>query len=521
MNAELTPVPVPDWPKLAWVARLSAGEKSAEVFHGPCVEANARWCVEAVWDGPYEKGGFDRSDLVFGSGVRCRGGDIIFVSPGSTLDRLWYHHLGDTWHVGNTLPGLLSVADVSLCKEGVAYSRLMDSITRGVIGYERAVPCSRGDLGVVYFNNLFWNGHRLEEIDKPDTAPRFDTFDTYVRYLEESADGLSANLGAAQRSHRVSSLVTVSQGYDSSLAAVVAKRMGCRHSVTIGQSSSFWRGSDSGEEVARYLGLECATFPRKARCYPYEESVWAVSGRAGILNWALFDYPEPLSLFLTGPYGDKMWGRTPWEYSDPFEFTGLSLGGIGEFRLYRGVFHCPLPFWGMRHLRELWEITASQPMQSWSIPGDYDRPIPRRIVEEAGVPRGAFGQRKKNTSHDEALLWPYGNEAAESYRRFLRDRGLPVPGGAAVWLQRRLAAAALLVEANLPRGFIGTVRRRRKEAMSGAADQLFLWANEVLQKDYREAFRNAVSLPGDGPCLPGVDRSSHDQGDQAPGLLLR
>ena len=87
--------------------------------------------------------------------------------------------------------------------------------------------------------------------------------------------------------------------------------------------------------------------------------------------------------------------------SGSIEFTGLSLGGIGEFRLYRGVFHCPVPFWGMRHLRELWEITASEAMQSWAVPGDYDRPIPRRIVEEAGVPRGAFGRRKKNTSHDE------------------------------------------------------------------------------------------------------------------------
>jgi hypothetical protein len=35
-------------------------------------------------------------------------------------------------------------------------------------------------------------------------------------------------------------------------------------------------------------------------------------------------------------------------------------------------------------------------MKQWSIAGSpYDRPIPRRIVEQAGVPRAMFGARKQ------------------------------------------------------------------------------------------------------------------------------
>jgi hypothetical protein len=43
-------------------------------------------------------------------------------------------------------------------------------------------------------------------------------------------------------------------------------------------------------------------------------------------------------------------------------------------------------------------ISNSAEMQRWDVPGDYSRPICRRIVEEAGVDRGAFGTVKKAAS---------------------------------------------------------------------------------------------------------------------------
>ena len=182
-----------------------------------------------------------------------------------------------------------------------------------------------------------------------------------------------------------------------------------------------------------------------------------------------------------------MWSRSRWDCRDPFVFTGLSLGGLGEFRLFKGVFHCPLPFWGMRHLEELWNVTDSAAMKQWSIEGGYDRPIPRRLVEEAGVPRSAFGQRKKNTSHDEAFLWPYSPESAASYRQYLSAQGMSSTGSFATWLRRYGANIAHLVEANLPRSFTRSIRRQRKEAMADSAELLFRWSNTELAQTYRAA----------------------------------
>lgn len=483
---------VSTWPKLAWVARFNATSDAITVFHGPYVEINDQWCVEAVWAGDYARGDFDKTDRIFGSGIRCREDRVIFVSSGTTLDRLWHYRREGTWYVANSFPALLAVADISVIGTPGSYVRDIDTIMLGVADYKRELPCSEGHLSVVYFNNLLWNGQELLEIDKVDTAPTFASYEIYVDYLLQSAEQLADNMYDCARSQRITPLVTVSQGYDSSAAAVIARHAGCKQSVTLKQSTSIWRGSDSGEEVARALNLECITYNRTAHRYPLEETIWSVSGRAGILNWTLFDFPEPLSLFFTAPYGDKVWSRTRWNCSDPFKFTGLSLGGLGEFRLFKGIFHCPMPFLGMRHLEELWGVTDSAAMEQWSIEGDYDRPIPRRLVEEAGVPRSAFGQRKKNTSHDEALLWPYTPEAAASFNRFLAAQGIPTADPFVLWLRRHGAKFAHFIEANMPRSLTQSVRRRRKEAMSASAELLFRWSNTELSQIYRAALVDSI-----------------------------
>ena len=81
---------IESWPRLAWVAELKQGLEKITIFHGSDVETTEQWCVEAVWAGDYSRGDFDQTDLIFGSGIRCRDNKAVFVSSGSTLDRLWY-----------------------------------------------------------------------------------------------------------------------------------------------------------------------------------------------------------------------------------------------------------------------------------------------------------------------------------------------------------------------------------------------------------------------------------------------
>ena len=110
----LMPKSLPQWPKLAWLAVFQDGSRTIPVYHGPMVEVSEEWVAEAVWAGTFGSGDFDQTDLVFGSGVRCRGGKVVFVTAGTGADRLWYCCHKRNWHVSNSLPALLASTGLSL-----------------------------------------------------------------------------------------------------------------------------------------------------------------------------------------------------------------------------------------------------------------------------------------------------------------------------------------------------------------------------------------------------------------------
>ena len=487
---KLEPRLVRDWPKLAWVAKSCHGSSRLVVLHGRCVETHQQWCVEAAWAGNFTEGDFDRTELVFGSGIRCRGDSVVFVSSGTTLDRLWYIHRNDSWYVANSLPALLAVAGLSLRDDYTGYPADLSTIYYGLPDYKRSFVTDPEEVSVVYHSNLVYDGQHLIELPKPDTVPHFLEFSHYQRFLYDTAEALSRNIMDQRRRMAIEPFTTLSRGYDSIASAVIARHIGCTQAVTIRQSRSLWRGSDSGADVARYLGLSCENYPRVAKRYPLEETVWAASGRPGIMNWTLFDYPKPLSLFLTGSYGDKVWSRRRRIYPDPFAGTIPADLGLAEFRLFKGIFHCPPSFWGMRQYRELQTISFSKEMAPWTLHNGYDRPIPRRIVEEAGVPRTAFGMRKMMTSNEEVYLWPYSPEAQQRFTAYLREHRVFAPAPHQVRVLRRTAAVSRLVYANVFRR-LGLADHLGKLLHTQASDMIFCWANMELKKQYEEGLRSA------------------------------
>jgi hypothetical protein len=65
-----------------------------------------------------------------------------------------------------------------------------------------------------------------------------------------------------------------------------------------------------------------------------------------------------------------------------------------EFRLRVGFVKVAIPFFGAARAEDIDKISNSGEMEFWRLGNDYDKPIPRRILETAGVPRGLFGVRK-------------------------------------------------------------------------------------------------------------------------------
>jgi hypothetical protein len=409
-------VQAPQWPPLAWLARCHAGSSTIAVFHGPRVETTDDWFAEAVWAGDYEGGGFDQTDIVAGSGARLRDDTVVFVSSGSTVDRL--HSLqagGDTW-ISNSLSCLLATVKGSLEPTYPRYQQDMRTIVYGLSSYQRVLKTSAGAVHLTYFENLRWDGRSLTLEAKPAGHRDFTTFARYRGFLESSMQLLAENM-ATKRRYPYTMLSTISSGYDSPTVTVLARQAGCVETLSLDRARD--GDEDSGAAIANMFGLRSRVVQRDAwRSMTLPEIPFMVGSPHGaeVVLKSAEDYLAGRVLF-TGFHGDKMWAKDTQDLSENIVRGDNSGSALSEYRLWVGFIHCPVAFWGVRRIRDVHAISNSPEMKPWDVTAQYSRPIPRRIVEEAGVPRELFGTRKR--AADVALLSHQSSLTAQSFEDYM------------------------------------------------------------------------------------------------------
>jgi len=89
---------------------------------------------------------------------------------------------------------------------------------------------------------------------------------------------------------------------------------------------------------------------------------------------------------------------------------------------------------GARQKTDIVRITESSEMDSWRLGNTYDRPIPRRIAEEAGVPRHLFGQDKMAS----AVIFappaiPHGKALRREFFDYLAEEKIMARSTALLW----------------------------------------------------------------------------------------
>lgn len=463
----------PDWPPLAWVARCEGSTPTVLVHHGSRVEVSEDRFCEAVWAGDYSLGDFDRTDLVFGSGGRLRDRALIFVSSGSTVDRLQsISASGRTW-VSNSLPCLLAAvsAGVDPCYRG--YYRDALSIMHGLHRYKRILATSVGQVDLTYFDNLRWDGTRL--LTEPKAAPRrdFSTFERYRTFLTTSLAAMAANLSASARRHRWHLLGTLSSGYDSTTVSVLARPHGLAEVVVFDRTRS--GDDDSGEAAANVLGLTALRVSREAWRALQDPEIPFIAGysAAGDIVFKGAEAALAERVLLTGYHGDKVWDKHTKDLTDQVvrgDISGLSLT---EYRLWIGFLNCPVAFWGARQIREISALSNSPEMKPWDVPGNYSRPICRRIAEEAGIPRAVFGIRKRFITVDPFGGWDRSNNgldlltpaSQQDYLAWLRRNKV-------AWLKRGKLPPVASPRLNR---WVNALYRRWIDVVSPLAGKRFVW----------------------------------------------
>lgn len=451
--------PVPDWPALGWIARLTPGSQDVQVTHGPRVETHDDWFGEVVWAGDFGEAAFDQTDAIFGSGARVREAcaasaascELVFVSAGSTVDRLQSIEHDGHVYVSNSLACLLARTGAAPQVADRSHFQRLGTIRRGIDSYDRFIPTSAGPVRLCYFHNLVWTGGELVEREKPDTAAGgFPNFDCYRHFLDTCLRALGNNAQDPRRRSPFPLLGTVSAGYDSAASAILA-----RDAAGLAEAITFFRpdGTDAGQLTAGRLGISLAHFARESwrQATPPGQPPEApfIAGDAKGEDVFIRSAEARLSgcMLITGHHGGGMWAR-----SNPICNARLPRGdrsglALTEWRLSAGFIHCPVPYIGARHMPDLLRISQSQEMQPWSVGGSYDRPIPRRIIEEAGVPRESFGWTKRAGS---ILLFKSASPLSPASARDLK-----------AWLRRH--SAAFVRQGTLPPAqFCGVLRFWRR-----------------------------------------------------------
>ena len=389
-------------PKLGWIATLDLKNGALRVSHGRAVECRPRFMVEGVWDGPFEDGDFHRGAHLFGSGIRREDDAIYFMPSCALVDRLMFCRDGDQLLVSNSLLALLAVTGAELDPKH-DYLDEGKAIILGVDDYETAFHVKHPSIEA--FHQLFHKAIVVRDgeisFERTIGVREFNDFADYYGMLRERLAAVCDNARDPARQSPVDLYGTLSNGYDSTAVTTIVRELGVPEFFTyVGSWGPKSLGAREHETapIAEALGVK--TVPLRAPSEPdigdelLLRAAIPIAVQVPLLSMARYveDHSDVSAVF-TGFHGDIIWDmNVPEEFVSEsiirHDMSGLDLS---ELRLKSGFFNVAVPFFFAASIESVVAVSRSGEMEPWRVNKRYDRPISRRIVETAGVPREAFG----------------------------------------------------------------------------------------------------------------------------------
>jgi hypothetical protein len=465
---------------MAWLAECTAG--GVTFYHGEAVEAGPGFVFEGAWAGPFERRDLASAATVVGSGAARSDDAVVFAAPSHTLEGL-YHHAGGggCFTISNSLVFLLERLGATPAYDPHGGRRFASAVL-GIEEHERRlISTDRGRVERLLHGNLLWRPDgRTAVLGKPALGP-YPDFQAYRDSLRRELAAIFSNAADPARRSRYRPVSTCSSGYDSTACLVLARELGCDRAVTL--TTARGGEDDSGAEIAALLGVELQSFERIARTTPEQMAEFVATGMGGEdVIYSAFGSAVAGSVLLTGFHGDKIWSRDA-KPNAVLARGDISGSSMGEFRLRTGFVHLPVPFIGALRHADIAAIGKSPEMAPWGVGGSYDRPIPRRIAEEAGVPRSKFGMTKKAASmllfRDGEMQPPRGGSSA-------LPSDLPAARRAAIRLRERLFEPRLSAAYRLDRAPLRPLAHRLRDLLA-ADPRLFEHDRPTASLEFRAA----------------------------------
>jgi hypothetical protein len=384
-------------PRLAWCVVIGDSGKIL-VHHGPWIEVSERSFVEGSWSGSYCEMDFPHATTFTGSGAVLTSDGVLFATPTNSVEPLYTLRDTNRIYCSNSLRLLLSSSADDIDYRYFYYDLDITSLALEKGRRVSRIPTCGGKRVTIhrYCNVLIGRDLSLNEQTKKRPKP-FVCYTNYRTFLDEQVYLTIQNSADARRLVRYTPICTISSGYDSVATSVIAKSAGCKEFFTFATSGN--RTSDSGKVIGNLLGIEVtehdptAYFSRND--LPEAEFV-ATGGGGGSVIFTALEQRLAGKILLTGNYGGEAWERA--NNRGGTNMTSIDSAGADMlyFRARVGFLHLAVPSIGYSEYSSLQRIANSEEMRPYCLRREeYDRPIPRRIAEEAGVPRVLFGQCKK------------------------------------------------------------------------------------------------------------------------------
>lgn len=238
----------------------------------------------------------------------------------------------------------------------------------------------------------------ISEARRNAPCPRPETFSEYRDDMVEILSKLSENATHLMRCHHYEMVTSLSKGYDGCCVSALAYDAGCRIALTFNRPGKYI--ADSGRSVAEAIGytniIEGDGEEYKSNSSFWEAEAACVGDVGSIVPLNAFDSYTKDRIFLLGIRGDHIWNLHDADVNRDFDFTlpEFCMGVNPEYSFGNNTITISVPFILASSWPEIHQISTSEEMKPWVIGNDYDRPIPRRVLEEKGVGRDEFGHKK-------------------------------------------------------------------------------------------------------------------------------
>jgi hypothetical protein len=427
---------IPTLPPLAWGACLDRGSDVVLVFHGMFVETHSRGFIEGAWNDSFASLNFTAATIVAGTGGILEHDRVRFSTSTDRLGPLFSIVKDGSVYVSNSPAFVMTMSGEEPDDIYPFYDYDFLRI------YRQGLYCPNGHLRLrsatrlgVHFSTIItvderasvrFDSHRLCELPRD--------YQTYKELLLEGTRKVLDNGADPARKRSYGPLASLSRGYDSTAATVLARAAGCADAFTYIDDRCRDPKCDSGASNARFfLGMRCKVYSR----WQYlalgsgPEAEFGYAAANSMVPLAAVEDQLPGRILILGDYGDTISdpkaAKVSNRLSRPWVRHTHGLSPV-EFRLRVAYLAFAPASIAARHNRIIHDIATSEAMRPWSVGGGYDRPIPRRIAEEAGLPRDRFGIDKVASSHSH-LRDPsrFSEKGLNHYRRFVSQRHAEVP----------------------------------------------------------------------------------------------